>query len=489
MDDTQVIYSRVTLHAILNDLGYSKVKSEQRVKIYDNASRCLERVTIRNWFENFEVSVLGSRGEGIAVALGSDMDILKLQPAVMCFKTFPVENDETIDKYVATFELHFDDVPEGYVKLHLKTIQNIQWPDKYNKLVMRINRALTNEKYLKNNERIIEAVENEGENVRIEGWLSEHFQHEEASGPAQPLQFPLPMSDRYLSIDNVPAFPCEYPSFFDEWFERVQDKSWPSEETSMQVKRSKLFVVPVGLAESNAEELQWRISCTLAERLLVRSFIDAQIKAYTAMKMILKHVLKPTCEYITSYQVKNVMFWVSEKNNNILNITDFNDILLEAIDFLKQCLEVRCLKHYFILSKNLMFGELSDEERSCLFDRFNEIQRDITGILRRCTLIHELYTLPEDEVQKRLLFRNLVDEILTAILSIDPEKFETIEHSFHRAKTKDDFIKLFKNEVLTVVKQINPYGYFELLSSKSDGEILGILIQGKLQGYDKEWLD
>jgi hypothetical protein len=354
---------------------------------------------------------------------------------------------------------------------------------------MRINRALTKERYLKNNERIIEAVENEGENVKISGWISKHIQHEKAKGPAQPLQFPLPLSGRYLSIDYVPAFPCEYPSFFDKWFERVQDKPWPSEETSMQVKESKLFVVPVGSAESNAVELQWRISCTLAERLLVRSFSDAQIKAYTTMKMILKHVLKPVCEYITSYQVKNVMFWVSEKNNNILNITDFNEILLDAIDFLKQCLEVRCLQQYFILSKNLMLGILSDAERSCLFDRFNEIQRDITGVLRRCTLIHELYTLPEDEVQKRLLFRNLVDEILTAFLSIVPEKFETIEHSFHCAKDKDNLNDLFIKEVLPIVRHSNPYGYFELLSSKSDGDILGILIQGILQGYDKEWLN
>jgi hypothetical protein len=257
----------------------------------------------------------------------------------------------------------------------------------------------------------------------------------------------------------------------------------------MQVKESKLFVVPVGLAESNAEELQWRISCTLAERLLVRSFSDAQIKAYTAMKMILKHVLKPACEHITSYQVKNVMFWVYENIKNILNIADFKEILIDAIDFLKQCLEVRCLQHYFILSRNLMFGKISDKERSCLFDRFNEIQMDLRSVLRRCPLIHDMYTLPEDEVQKRLLFRNLVDELLTAVLSIDPEKFETNDHLFHCAKSEAELIELFNKEVLPVVRQNNPFGYFELISSKSDEDILGIIMQGIYQGYAKEWLE
>jgi hypothetical protein len=450
----------------------------------------MERITLRNWFEYFEVFVLGSRGEGIAVALGSDMDILKLQPAVMCFKTFPAEHKEKIDKYVATFGLHFDDVPEGYVKLHLETIKNIQKPDNYYKLVNRINSALTSERYLKNNERIIRAVEYKGEHVEITGWISEHFQQEQAHGPAQPLQFPIPMTGRYLSVDNVPAFPCEYPSFFNEWIKRVQDKSWPSKETSMEVKETPLFVVPVGLAGSKDEELQWRVSCTLAERLLVRSFSDAQIKAYTAMKMILKHVLKPDCEYITSYQVKNVMFWVSEKNNNILRITNFIEILLEAIDFLKQSLEVRCLQHYFILSKNLMSGTLSDKDCRCLIDHFNEISKDPTGVLRRCPLIHFMCSLPKEEVQKRLLFRNLLDEALSAGLSIeDPVKFDRIERLFHLVKSENDFFEFVKREVLPIVRQNNPYGYFDLISSKSNEEMFGIIMLGKLFGYDKEWLD
>jgi hypothetical protein len=257
----------------------------------------------------------------------------------------------------------------------------------------------------------------------------------------------------------------------------------------MEIKESPLFVVPVGLAGSKEEELQWRVSCTLAERLLVRSFNDAQIKAYTAMKMILKHVLKPVCEYITSYQVKNVMFWVSEKNNNILRITNFIEIVLEAIDFLKQSLEVRCLQHYFVLSKNLMSVTLSDKDCRCLIDHFNEISKDPTGVLRRCPLIHYMCSLPKEQVQTRLLFRNLFDEVLAAFLSIDPVIFNLMEYVSHRVNSETDFVEIAKEIVLPFVRQNNPYGYFDLLSSKSNEEIFCILMQGKLFGYDKEWLD
>jgi hypothetical protein len=99
-------------------------------------------------------------------------------------------------------------------------------------------------------------------------------------------------------------------------------------------------------------------------------------------------------------------------------------------------------------------------------------------------------SLPKEEVQKRLLFRNLFVEVASAGLSIeDPVKFDRIERLFHLVKSENDFFEFAKREVLPVVRQKNPYGYFDLLSSKSDEEIFGILLLGKLFGYDKEWLD
>ncbi|XP_060584324.1 uncharacterized protein LOC132740434 [Ruditapes philippinarum] len=490
MDDQYKSGTNSHLYDIFNDLGYSKVRSEQRVKIYENASRCFARVTNRNWsVADVDVTVLGSRGEGMAVALGSDIDIMHLQPAVRCFETFPTENKESIDKYVATFKLNFTNVPEGYAKLHLETIKDIPWPDNHNRLVFKIKRALTSDGYLKNDQRIIDSIENDGERVKVEGWLSAHFQHERANGPAQPLQYPLPFRGLYIPIDFIPAFLCEYPTIFDEWFERVQGKAWPGVDTSMKVKKSNTFVVPVGLAGSDEEVLQWRMSFTLAERLLVMSFNDAQIKTYAAMKMIVKHALNPICENMSSYQVKTAMFWVSEKNQGILNIDDFNEMLLDVIIFLTECVRTRCLQHYFTPSKNLMFRKFSDEERSCLLASLNAISRDIAYALRRCPLIHIMCSLPKKEIKKRLIFRNICDELLAAYLSIEPEEYDVIEHLLHRAQSSQEYLELYVKHVLPIVRQNNPYGYFHLLSSMNVDEITSIMMNGIKQGYNKIWLN
>jgi hypothetical protein len=107
MDDAQVIYRRSNLYDIFNNLGYSKVRCEQRIKIYDNASKCFQRVTHKNWKEPVDVTVLGSRSEGLAISFGSDMDILYLQSAVMCFENFPRDNKEEIDKYRMLLPLNY----------------------------------------------------------------------------------------------------------------------------------------------------------------------------------------------------------------------------------------------------------------------------------------------------------------------------------------------------------------------------------------------
>jgi hypothetical protein len=483
------IERNIKLHAILNNLGYSKVRCEQRIKIYNNASRCLERVTNRNWYVPINATVLGSRGEGMAVALESDMDLLVLQPAVKCFKTFSMENEEDNDTDVAIFELQLSDVPNGYAKLHLKTLKDAS-PYPYSRLVTSIKGALTNEGFLQNNQRIIESIENGDHTVRREGWPTKHNVYGLKYGPAQPLRYLLPSPEEYqeyLSIDYVQALPCIYPSFFNEWCKRVEGKSWPSSETSMKVKKSDLFVVPVGLAESYGKVLQWRISFTMAEKLLVRSFNDAQIKAYALMKMVLKHILKPLCNNITSYQVKNVVFWVSEMRKTAVG-NDFIAIMLEAIIFLKDCIDAGQLQHYFLPSQNLMHVNISEDDRSRLIASLTDISQNPLVVLQHCPLISNMITSPIIELQEGLIFRNMVDECLAAFFALEPEQYDEIEHLFQGTQSYKEYMEFYLNRVPPIVRKNNPYGYFHLISSKNNYEIERILTEGAEKGYLKLWI-
>jgi hypothetical protein len=209
------------------------------------------------------------------------------------------------------------------------------------------------------------------------------------------------------------------------------------------------------------------------------------------MKMILKHVLKPICESITSYQVKNVVFWVSEtrqmvKENDIEN--DFNEILLEAINFLKDCIKAKKLGHYFIPSRNLMHVNISNEERSCLIESLTEISRDPTSALQRCPLIRKICNSPLKEQQEGLIFRNMMDEILAAIFAIEPEQYDDIEHLLHGTQSPEEYFELYMKLVPPILKKNNPYGYFHLILSKGNDDIKEILKEGCKKGYHELWI-
>lgn len=187
----------------------------------------------------------------------------------------------------------------------------------------------------------------------------------ESTGPARlyKLEFPLGIA---LHFDHIQAIPCEYRSVVDTWCRRDRKHNWPSAELIETIKALDVLVVPTGVSDSLEEGLQWRISMTLAERVLVRSFNDHQIKLYAAMKMIVKQELKPLCNNITSYIVKNTVLWVFEKNN--LNYSMYNFIINMGylLQYFKFCLYWRHLPSYTIPAKNMFESKVSVRERTVL---------------------------------------------------------------------------------------------------------------------------
>ncbi|XP_045173465.2 uncharacterized protein LOC123535018 [Mercenaria mercenaria] len=472
----------------LDKLGYTKARLEERVKIYDNAADCLTRVTNRNWPESIYVIVPGSRGEGMAASWNSDLDMMFVQPAVKCFEIYPTTDSKAVENCVAAFELDFRDIPEGYTKLHLK---HFKWSREYRKLTSRIKKSLTDNDYLKNGERLIEAVEYRSGAVQAQkiGWISENYRFDEVTGPAQPLQFPLPFPNKYLSFDFVQAFPCDCQSVLDDWFKRERQNSWPGVDVLNAIKETDVFVVPVGRSGSKEETLQWRISLTLAERSLVRSFNDTQVKVYAALKMLVKHEVKPICANITSYIVKNVIFWVFEKRSGTVQRNEFVEILLQTLIYLKDCICFGCLPNYMIPSRNLLRGKISQEEACALKEHLDILIKEDSNVLLRCPLVYKMAELPEDALKEKLLFRKLSEELFLAFFSVPPHVYDEIEHSFQLARNPDEYRRKYATLVLPIIREPNPFGTFPLLKTMADEEIQSRLFEGFSRGDDNMWMD
>ena len=133
----------------------------------------------------------------------------------------------------------------------------------------------------------------------------------ERHGPA--ISFPsLP---GLSAIDYVRAYRCKtWPKTALCWFNRERRYNWPNDDCIKHMKSLWFFVVGIGHPHSQEEDMEWRISLSHQEKLLMFELNSTQFKCYLLMKMIKNHVLFPLIglESISSYHCKTCLFYEIE---------------------------------------------------------------------------------------------------------------------------------------------------------------------------------
>ena len=114
--------------------------------------------------------------------------------------------------------------------------------------------------------------------------------------------------------DVVLSIHCAFwPNEAAEWTNRVRKFDWPKPSDISSIIKFGFHLVPVGHPHSDMQEMEWRISFSLAERALVWSFNHIQIQCYAIMKILLKEFIKVKCnpqnQVLCSYFIKTFLFW------------------------------------------------------------------------------------------------------------------------------------------------------------------------------------
>ncbi|XP_053396451.1 uncharacterized protein LOC128556211 [Mercenaria mercenaria] len=201
--------------------------------------------------------------------------------------------------------------------------------------------------------------------------------HEEGRrhGPAQTFTEQPGNADE----DYVYAFPCKsWPLQGRKWLDWQGVGQWPSADMRRYCGSTGCFLVPVGSKGSEHEELEWRISASLAERCLMFSLNITQIRCYVLMKIILKTFIKPYFEdTISSFMCKTVMFhciantlsniW---KENNILGCLSLCLFVLHTCIFNENC------PHFIIPENNLMKGNITHTDKPYILQKLCDV---VTG--------------------------------------------------------------------------------------------------------------
>ncbi|MEW8545296.1 MAG: hypothetical protein AB2693_17375, partial [Candidatus Thiodiazotropha sp.] len=126
------------------------------------------------------------------------------------------------------------------------------------------------------------------------------------------------------------------------------------------------FFVQIGHPTSDDKHLQWRLSFSLQERLLVTSFNSVQLKCYILLKMIKKKMIRKKLggKYLTSYHLKTCVLYMME--NSPAEFWTQENLLVCLQQCLHQMLEyveTGVLPNYFIPEENMFDGRVYGQIR------------------------------------------------------------------------------------------------------------------------------
>ena len=199
-------------------------------------------------------------------------------------------------------------------------------------------------------------------------------------------------------IDIVFSIHCPFwPRGAEEWLHRPRRCGWPTPTDITQITDFGCHLVAVGFPLSSSKEMEWRISFSVAERILVWSFNHIQIQCYAVMKLILKEFIKVRCSppnyVLCSYFIKTFLFWKFEVTESTFWRADnFRACIAFILVEFTKCIRDRELPHYFFPSFNLLSVKLTREaQRELLLILETAIEHDIT-ILRECNTLRKVWS-------------------------------------------------------------------------------------------------
>ncbi|XP_052071076.1 uncharacterized protein LOC127709510, partial [Mytilus californianus] len=178
------------------------------------------------------------------------------------------------------------------------------------------------------------------------------------------------VADANDDFDFAFCFKCDqWISAACPWITRARAR-WPSPELISKIVTCGVLFVPIGIKKSQNEGLEWRISFSIAEKMLIYSFTHTQLLCYSLLKILLKEIVekcKNLKELLCSYFLKTLMFWISEElDPSVWRPDNIIPCYHGCLERLIYCIEYSTLLHYFIPENNLFYSRFSIEDKERL---------------------------------------------------------------------------------------------------------------------------
>jgi hypothetical protein len=450
----------------LDSLGYDKETVEKRSWIGKNISEGSTLYHRRKYGGNIDVLLTGSRREGLATSFDNDVDQMFVDKTVMCTESKQVAQCNN-DNYHAVFHIDIQRSPPGYTCLKLFRKNTADIPEHLKDALVEYNGSIL----LRNDKVTLKAVSpllgTVQKQLEKRGWMKKSFKlNVEKNGPSVSFSLSVPYINISLQYDDCLAFKCNASSLLKTWCNRDREHDWPPRNLIARIKDMTGHVVPVGMKGHPEHFLQWRICFTEAEIALVQSFNDTQIKVYAIVKKLSKRFLKPICRGITSYVMKNIIFWISEEVPMVkFEMKDFTERIYHVLYFLKTCISERKLSSYMIPSRNLLESKVSNKQQSKLLEIIECLMLEGPCVALRIPEVLEKVTHLNKDNKETILPRknDFIEQVYLAPFALPPNDTADFLMVLLDEPTPEKILDRYMSHVVPYIRTHNPQGFFNIL--------------------------
>ncbi|XP_063418881.1 uncharacterized protein LOC134701677 [Mytilus trossulus] len=325
-----------------------KIGTEEDVKIRRLA------FVIRDIGHNDTLITSGSKGEGLNLN-GSDLDLMFID---RCAQVYESEEEVVIEGRGLPFMMYTKDTPPCFTHLYLLTYHQ-------NQTLVSVSVSLLN----------MLDINHTGYAFSSEQYKIWHLSNFDASWSSQ-IHGPC-ISDGQGQHDFAYCLKC------DTWIIQAQPwvirprTTWPSPELISQIVSCGVLFVPIGCKGSINENIEWRISFSVAEKILIFSFSHTQFLCYAMLKIMLKEIIDKHEDLkglLCSYFLKTLMFWILEETDPYLWTPDnLIRCFMACLQRLLYCVRYSTLSHYFISDNNLFLLRFNTSNRETLTNLLNHL--------------------------------------------------------------------------------------------------------------------
>ena len=178
---------------------------------------------------------------------------------------------------------------------------------------------------------------------------------------------------------------------------RLHRTGWPSTSTLQRIVSNRCHFVAIGAKESPTELIEWRISFSATEKILIHSMNHVQFLCYGLLKIILKEAIDVNTEIkglLCSYFMKTALFWEIATNNLVRNSSNFLTCFWICFQRLLHWIHNEYCPNFFIPENNMFAGKVRGAARSRLLSFLMPLYKEGYNCLLRCPSIqHELHAI------------------------------------------------------------------------------------------------